>query len=369
MDTVTHALLGAALSDAGFRKRLGPVATPFALFTAALPDIDIPAVMLLGYHPWLEHRGYTHSLLPQLLAAPLLGLAGWLLAGKKGRFHQWALLAVICLFSHTFLDLATSWGTMPLLPFSWRRISWDLAPIIDLFVFSLTCGSFLLNRILRWERVVQPLNPVAYPIVHEHPRRRNAADWLARLVVILCAVYFLVAWHQNRQTVRKAREALQAEGIVPMEVRASPIMFTYIAWEIAAKDAAGNIHNAVHSSYAPQPMQFVKFANADDPAVEKLLSHPDAQRFLWRTQGMAVASKVKDDEEGEVVRFQDRRFFSLAKTWPSRFVHEYRVGPQGEPERIAVRRMGLTSQAAYSELRRLWELMWKGVVVEKETAP
>ncbi len=360
MDTVTHALMGAAISDALFRKRLGPLATPFALFVAAAPDLDIPAVWLFGHHAWLEHRGLTHSFLPQTLAAPLFGLAAWLLVRKKGGFTSWSLLALLCLFSHTLLDLATSWGTMPFLPFSWDRVSWDIAPIIDIFVLSFTATSFLANRILRWERVEHPLNPIAYPKVHEHPRRRKAADWLARLIVGLCLIYLLIGWHQNRQTVRKAGEALRAEGIVPTEVRASPIMFTYIAWEIAAKDAEGNIYNAVHSSYAPQPMEFKKAVNSDHPDVKKALASRDGRRFLWRTQGMVVATRLIDAAEDGVISLQDRRFFALEPSWPSRFILELRVGANEEVERFGVRRSGITGPGARAEFRRLWELMWKG---------
>ncbi len=362
MDTVTHALLGVAISDAAFRKRLGSLATPFAFFTAAAPDLDMPAAWIFGFQPWLEHRGYTHSFFPQLLAAPLFGLAAWLLVRHKGGILHWSLLALLCLFSHTILDLATSWGTMPLLPFSWQRISWDIAPIIDIFVFSFTATSFLANRILRWERVEQPLNPIAYPKVHEHPRRRNAADWLARCVVLLCAVYLLIGWQQNRQTVRKADEALRAEGIVPTEVRASPVMFTYIAWQIVAKDAEGNLYNALHSSYAPQKPEFKKFVPSEHPDVEKVLASPGGRRFWWRTQGMAVAQRITDGAGGEVISLQDRRFFSLKQPWPSRVRLDFRVGPEGKVEQLDMRRTGLFGPEARAEFRRMWELMWEGHV-------
>lgn len=353
MDTLTHALIGSGISDGWFRKRLGPIATPFALIVASLPDSDSVTYLVSSETAWANHRGFTHSFLPMLMAAPILGYIGYRLAKREGEWLLWTLLSVLCLFSHTILDLATSWGTMPFLPFSRMRISWDIAPVLDVFMFSLMMASFVLNRILRWERTDTFLNPLAYPVVHKHPKRRRAADWAARIAVVLAVLYLGVGCLQNRQTVRLAREALVKQGVNAVEVRALPVMFTYVAWQVAARDADGTVYNGVHSSYAPKPIRFIRFATLPRADAAGVMASPRARMFDWYSQGMAVLEQ-KDDE---TIRMSDRRFWSLGEPYESRFVMDFTSNGQG------VRRGAhapLTWNEARDEFRLLWRLTWRG---------
>jgi membrane-bound metal-dependent hydrolase YbcI (DUF457 family) len=323
MDTLTHALAGAVISDGWFRRRLGPFATPFALAAAALPDIDILILRLLSPdNPWLDHRGYTHSLFITLPAAPLLGLAAARLAGKPGEWRAWALLALLCLYSHILLDVVTSWGTMLFLPFSNQRAALDAAPILDIFVFSLSLASFAANRLLRREKTETFINPLAYPAVHRHPGRVKLAGRLARPAGGLILCYLLIGWLQSRQTAEIARLELAAAGITAVETRAMPLLFTHLAWGVAARDAEGNVHNAVYSSFAPRPLRFVVQPAGNGPEAAAALASPAGKRFAWFTQGMFTA-KTGEVLPGDApppgahsrVEIRDCRFFSLAPPW------------------------------------------------------
>ncbi len=358
MDTLTHALVGAALSDGVFRKRLGRVATPFALVAASLPDVDIVTYFINAESAWAYHRGYTHSIAPQLLAAPILGYVGYRLAGRMGSCLQWALLALFCLVSHTLGDLATSWGTMPLLPFSNIRVSWDLLPIIDIFLTGVTGASFVVNRVLRREKVDTFDNPMAFPVVHRYPKRRHVAMWWARVSLVVVCLYLLVAVQQHAQTVRVAREQLNANGVDAVEVRAFPILFNYIAWVIAARDAEGAVYNAESSSYAPQAMHFIRFPAARGAEVDKALSTADGRMFVWYSQGMFVAEE--DPEPGVSVRLSDRRFFALSSPKRSRFIMDFAKTPSGDMERVAARQLAFEGVDVWEEVRLLWELTKTG---------
>ena len=359
MDTITHALVGTAISDCWFRRRLGPAATPFALIAGALPDIDIVTYFIAPEYAWAHHRGYTHSFFPMLVAAPVLGGIMHLATRRNGSWLLWSLLSVLCLFSHTIIDLVTSWGTMPLLPFSNARISWDVAPVLDVFVFSLTCASFVVNRVLRWERIDSYLNPLKYPVVYRHPRRQRAGDWVGKVAVVLVVVYLLLGWHQNRQTVRQAREELIAAGINAVEVRALPIMFTYIAWDIAARDAEGTVYNAVHSSLAPKPMLFVRHPTLPRGEIARELAMPEGRMFEWYSQGMFVADR-QQLPGGSRVNLRDRRFFTLTSPDSSQFVMEFDKDAAGSIVAVRSVQRGLDGIDLGEELRRLWELTRHG---------
>ncbi len=294
MDTVTHALVGAAISDCWFRKRLGPVATPFAIAVASLPDADVVTRLISRESFLLHHRGITHSFLAMIVAAPLLGLAGAALA-KRGGWKEWGGLAFLCLLSHTLLDLLTGWGTMPLLPFSSARLAWDVLPIIDLFLLGVTGASFVLNRLFRWERVDSFINPLVYPVVHRHPGRQRAADWAARIALVLVFLYILVGVQQNRQAVRLATETLARGGVEAAEVRALPIFLTYIAYEITAREADGTLHTALYSSYAGGEMRFRTHAPGGDGLFRAFGPRnlrdglPALWRLTWRGAGVEEA--------------------------------------------------------------------------------
>lgn len=356
MDTLTHALTGTAFSDGWFRKRLGPVATPFSLIVAALPDIDSLTYFVSPEMVWAHHRGYTHSVIPMLLASPVLGYIGFRLARREGEWRLWTLLSVLCLFSHTILDLATSWGTMPFLPLSRARMAWDIAPVLDAFLFSLMTASFVLNRMLRWERKDTFLNPIAYPVVHRHPKRRRAADWVARVALALALVYLAVGWLQNRQTVRVAHKALTEQGVNAVEVRAFPVMFTYIAWQVAARDAEGAVYNGVHSSYAPKPMRFIRYATVPGEEIADVMAMPKARMFDWYRQGMGIAELM---DEG-TVRLTDRRFWGLGAPYASRFSMDFSPDGRRGWSIDRVTHAPLTWELARDEFRRLWRLTWLG---------
>jgi membrane-bound metal-dependent hydrolase YbcI (DUF457 family) len=362
MDTVTHALVGTAISDGWFRRRLGPVATPFALAVSALPDVDVVTYFISPDYAWANHRGYSHSFFVMLLAAPVLGYLGHRVAGRTGTWKTWALLALLCLYAHTLFDLITSWGTMPLLPFSNARISWDIVPILDVFLTSVSLGSFVLNRLLRWEKVETFLNPLAYPLVHRHPGRQRAADAVARVAAALLAVYLGLGWHQNRQTVREARRELAAAAIEAVEVRALPLMFTYVASGIAARDAGGTVYNAVYSSYAPRPMRFAAYPTIDNAATRGALATREGRLFAWYSQGMFVA-RVEESPGGMPrIRLEDRRFFTLSQSHLPRFAMDFCEAPDPGGRMVCEgsTQMGFDGVDLGEEARRLWALTVTG---------
>ena len=368
MDTFTHALAAAAISDCWFRKRLGRIATPFALIAGALPDIDAVTYFVSPQSAWANHRGYSHAFLVMLLVAPLLGSVGWLISRERGErrdksaWKWWTILAIASLFAHTLMDLVTSWGTMPLLPFSNARISWDMAPILDIFITSVLATSFLLNRLLRWEKVQTFLNPLAYPVVHTHPRRRRAADIFARIAVALVVVYLLIGLQQNLQTVRIAREELAAAGIEAVEVRALPLMFTYISWGVVARDAEGTVYNALFSSYARQPMRFSRHTSTRNAETERALATPEGRLFAWYSQNFCIAEETKDATGRSTVNLTDRRFTNIDEPGKPRFVVQLVEETPGGTFVAKPTQMRFSEVNIREELLKLWNLTWRGSI-------
>ena len=131
MDPVTHLTAGALFAQAVRRKL--PTARglwPFCLILAVLPDADILFFRSDPTFYLLHHRGFTHSLAFVAVAAPLLA---WLYRRPAGRpaFGMLTVLAAGLLLTHIYQDLATSYGTQVLAPFTNRRFGFDALFIID----------------------------------------------------------------------------------------------------------------------------------------------------------------------------------------------------------------------------------------------
>lgn len=135
MDNLTHTLTGVALSRAGL-SRFSPYSVWILTLSANAPDID--AVSLFGgslaYLNW--HRHFTHSLifLPLMALLPVLivRLAARRPIGWKGPLA----LATAGVASHLLLDLTNTYGVRLLLPFSNYWFSWNLANIVDVWIWA-----------------------------------------------------------------------------------------------------------------------------------------------------------------------------------------------------------------------------------------
>ena len=129
MDPLTHLATGVICSQLLPAPSRWWAALAGAIF-AVLPDVDYFFIYWDRLAFIRYHRGFTHS----LVAVPLFALAGALLGRVLGGprwFRPLLILGIVVLLSHLLLDLATSYGTQLLSPFSRRRFSLDWIFIID----------------------------------------------------------------------------------------------------------------------------------------------------------------------------------------------------------------------------------------------
>jgi inner membrane protein len=149
MDNLTHSLIGAALGQAGLKRRTR-LAMPALIIGANLPDIDAACLV------WLEgtehlgfRRGITHgpialAVLPVLLAGALWAVDLWQarrVTRPEGRIpvrFGWLLvLSYIGTLSHPLFDWFNTYGIRLLEPFSSRWFYGDTLFIIDLWILIL----------------------------------------------------------------------------------------------------------------------------------------------------------------------------------------------------------------------------------------
>jgi inner membrane protein len=129
VDPVTHVSAGLLISQLIPGPSRAWSALAGLIFTL-LPDIDYFLVFWDRLAFIRYHRGFTHS----LVAVPIFALLGAGLGRALGGprwFKPLFFLGLAVLLAHLLLDLATSYGTQILNPWSRRRFSLDWLFIID----------------------------------------------------------------------------------------------------------------------------------------------------------------------------------------------------------------------------------------------
>jgi len=132
MDTPTQALLGAALSQSFFSKRLGRKALVAGLVAGALADADLfirsSTDSLLSM---TMHRHFTHSLIFVPIGALIAAGICLLIYRRKEDFKAIYIACLLAYATHGPLDLCTSYGTVIFWPFTSSRFSLDCISIVD----------------------------------------------------------------------------------------------------------------------------------------------------------------------------------------------------------------------------------------------
>ena len=143
MDSITQAVLGAAIGEEVLGKRIGNKGAIIGAVVATLPDLDVFLYLFYDKFEMLSiHRGFSHSIAFSVLAAFLIS---FVLSRIKWfhdvKFKILLMFTWICLFTHILLDAFTAYGTQLFLPFSNSRIGFDSINVVDpVYTFPLIIG-------------------------------------------------------------------------------------------------------------------------------------------------------------------------------------------------------------------------------------
>ncbi len=220
MDSLTQAILGAAVGEATLGKRLGNRAIAWGAAFGTLPDLDALLLPLFDTARDLWwHRGPSHSVLVMVLASLLLArplskmwkrdrvspaLAGWFV------FLVWS--------THVLIDCFTTYGTHVLWPFHSTRIAFNNLFIIDpLFtVPMLVC--------LIWAAFLRKPKQL--------PKRRR----LNTIGLGLACIYVGLSFGAKTMVSRGIEADLTRQGIQYKERFESPTAFNIILWRAVVNE-------------------------------------------------------------------------------------------------------------------------------------
>lgn len=213
MDNLCHTLVGAAMGEAGMKRRTA-LAMPALLIGANLPDVDVLAYFWGSETALGFRRGWTHGI-PALVLWPFL-LTGLLLAwdrrvrrarrpdAEPARPLPLLLLSTFAILTHPFLDWLNTYGMRWLMPFDGTWFYGDTLFIIDPWIWlALSVGFF-------WSR----------------SRRRDAP---ARWALAAVCAYILVSWGLQLASREVAERALGSHRMMAGPVLANPFRKEIVA--------------------------------------------------------------------------------------------------------------------------------------------
>ena len=299
MDNLTHSLIGAALGQAGLKRKTG-LAVPALIIAANLPDVDAPFA-LLGTASLAIRRGVTHGpiamlVLPLLLAGALIWFDRWQArrgtrpAGRLPVHLGWLLaLCYLGCLTHPLFDWFNNYGIRLLEPFSSEWFYGDTLFIIDLWIWAILGAGLWLS--LRRERA-------------------ERQDWRrpARFAVAGLAVYVGL----NMAISSIAATAVRGDAPYPEVAVTNPVPLAFWRREVLWRDGHGNYGTISCSLFSCKRYPLVvRRTNATDPRIgEWSKGDADAEAFLFWSR-MPVAEL----QEGRIV-LRDQRFMAMPGRGP-----------------------------------------------------
>lgn len=270
MDPICHTLAGAAIGEAGLKRRTS-LGMATLLLAANAPDIDI-AVLATGTLQMYFRRGWTHGVvgmvvLPLLLTGLMLLWDRWV---RQRRAHplpradatQLLLLAYVGILSHPLLDFLNSYGIRLLKPFSDRWFYGDALYIVDPWMYLLLGGAVLAAR---WGA-----------------RRGPGRPWVARVGLACAGGYMVVMLASNLWARHVVAGGLARAGLADARFMVTPVFINPFRREVIID--AGDRYERGFVWFEPRPhfrpAGFGVSKGLDDPAANQAMSTPLAQQFL-----------------------------------------------------------------------------------------
>lgn len=338
MDSLTQAVLGAAVGQAAYGHRLGGRAARWGALGGLLPDADMVATLVLGPEgEYLWHRGPTHA----LWFGPVVGtLLGWALhanavrrgRGDPGPRSAWIGVMVLAILTHPLLDVFTSYGTMLLWPFSFERFALNGIGIID---------------------PLYTLPLVGALVVAWRTRRR---PWIGRAVttamLIATTGYVLAGVAINARTERTARAQLATDGVAVDRLRAYPVVFQLPLRRVVARSGDAVLVGYA-SALSDRPITWRRFTPDRGPLVDRVLATERGRIFRWFAMDQIAASV---DRDAGIVEVDDVRYGTPGR--PTRGLWGIRatIAADGRVAEVAKIR-----RARPRDVGALLSAMWRGL--------
>lgn len=298
-----------------------------------LPDLDVFIPFGNPVADFTYHRSFSHSLLVDLLAAPLIV---WLIL----RVHpdtsslrwRWLLLVYLSLATHALLDCFTVYGTQIFWPLDPTPVAWGSIFIIDpLYTVPLLLG---LTCAL---------------VMSRSTGRGHLANWAA-----LAASSLYLAWSVGAKLYVEdvARRSVASQGLAQARLLATPGPFNTLLWRVVAIEG-GAYYEGFYSLFDREPVvNFNRYPSYPE-LLRGLEQHWPVRRLQWFTKGFYSVRL-----EGDAIVMSDLRMGLEPE-----YVFRFKVAERDNPHSRPVPAVQLPTVRQWERLPRIWERIFSAAVV------
>ncbi|HET8837992.1 MAG TPA: metal-dependent hydrolase [Flavobacteriaceae bacterium] len=298
MDSLTQIVLGAAVGEVVLGRKVGNKAMLYGAIAGTIPDLDVFVGNFTDVVTALEiHRGFSHSFVFAILAAPLLGFFISLYE-KKATWREWAWLMFFGFVTHSLLDAQTTWGTQLFWPFDLRVASKNIFVIDPLYTLPLSIGV------------------ICAMFQKKSSAKRKKYN---RLGLIISTSYLLLTIVLKGFTYFKFEKAIENQGITYSEIETKPTALNSILWSANVKTTESFLIG-YYSLFDTKPIHFSKY-----PKNHELLGNLKNNDKIERMAKISKRWYTISEENGELY-FNDLRYGTLSlKPNATNFVFSYKI--------------------------------------------
>ncbi len=343
MDSLTHAVLGAALGELLLGKRMGNRALAWGALAGTLPDLDalVSPLFTTANKLWW-HRGPSHSLLVMMVVSYALAprLAQFWKRDKISKARAgWFVFAVWS--THVLIDCFTVYGTSVGWPLPLNRVAFNHLFIIDL------CFTMPLLVALVWLAFLRTKKQL--------PQRRRLNAW----GLGLAAGYALLSVGM-KFTVSAGFDAdLARRGVTFQRRMEAPTPFNILLWR-AVVDRGDEFwvgYRTVFERHST-PVRWTVYPQGKD-ALAGLTDMCEVKTLRWFTNGWWIARPHAKGAWIGDLRFGEARSWGDKKTMvDSRLAFAWDVIPAAQGDRL--RQLHPARALADETLQRMaWRMLGK----------
>lgn len=262
MDSISQAVLGAAVQGALLGKVQGRRALLYGAALGTLPDLDVFVRYADPVSSMTYHRGFSHSV---FVLTALAALLTWLvrLRWPDAPYSARRFFAAVwlVLITHVLLDAFTVYGT---------QIFWPLAPTPESWA-----AIFIIDPVYTIPLLLAVLIALVIGLA-------SKGGGLLVGALVFSTAYLGFGLGGRLFTEQRVGEALRAQGVSVERLRAVPMPLNTLVWRVIGQDSDGQQIEAVSSLFDSHPPEWVRLPPQADVG-HVLQGVPLYERLRWFT--------------------------------------------------------------------------------------